>query len=68
MDNYKGIYANNNDRGPRYYEGGAHFSYSDLYKRLKQLKAETLTRAVSSDTVDLNIEKQSEILSHSFSH
>ena len=60
MDNYKGIYANNNDRGPRYYEGGAHFSYSDLYKRLKQLKAETSTRAVSSGTVDLNIEKQSQ--------
>lgn len=43
MDNYKGIYANNNDRQLRYYEGGAHFRYSDLFKRLKFLKSSMQT-------------------------
>lgn len=43
MDNYKGIYANNNDKQLRYYEGGAHFRYSDLFKRLKLLKSEMQT-------------------------
>ena len=36
MENYKGFYVNDkiNDK-PKFFEGGAHFKYSDLYKMLK---------------------------------
>ena len=38
MDNYKGIYANNNDSdNHRTYEAGAHFKYKDLVRELNYL-------------------------------
>ncbi len=38
MENYKGIYADKkeNDK-PKFYEGGAHFKYKQLYKILKSI-------------------------------
>ena len=36
MDNYRGIYFNN-PKDQKYYEGGAHFKYKDLYKKLLDL-------------------------------
>ena len=36
MDNYKGIYFNNS-KSLKYYEGGAHFSYIELYNELQIL-------------------------------
>jgi hypothetical protein len=35
-DNYKGFFYNDNDE-PKYYEGGAHFKYIDLYEKLENL-------------------------------
>lgn len=39
MKEYKGIYYDD-DTQPHYYEGGAHFKYVELYKRLTQLLKE----------------------------
>jgi hypothetical protein len=36
MNEYKGIYYNDNTE-QKYYEGGAHFKYNDLYKILEEL-------------------------------
>lgn len=36
MNDYKGIYYNNSNE-QQFYEGGAHFKYSELYKRLLTL-------------------------------
>ena len=36
MDNYKGLFYNNNKQ-QKFYEGGAHFRYKDLFKVLKIL-------------------------------
>ena len=36
MEEYKGIYYNDNEE-QQYYEGGAHFKYSELYKILEEL-------------------------------
>ena len=36
MNEYKGIYYNDNTK-QQYYEGGAHFKYNDLYKILEEL-------------------------------
>ena len=36
MDEYKGIYYNDN-KEQKYYEGGAHFKYKELYKILEEL-------------------------------
>ena len=37
MENYKGIFYND-EKEKKYYEGGAHFKYSDLVKKLLTLK------------------------------
>ena len=37
IENYKGIYFNNDEKEEqRYFEGGAHFQYKDLCKRLER--------------------------------
>lgn len=36
MDNYKGIYYNES-KEQKYFEGGAHFRYKDLFKTLMDL-------------------------------
>ena len=39
MENYKGYYVKNRiNNKPKFYEGGAHFKYSDLYKILKSFQ------------------------------
>ena len=38
MEDYKGIYYNNNDDEQDFFEGGAHFRYKDLYDILFQLE------------------------------
>ena len=41
MDNYRGIYADNNDNDNiKFYEGGAHFKYINLVKKLEILYKE----------------------------
>lgn len=37
MNEYKGIYYNDDAQEQKFYEGGAHFKYSDLCKRLESL-------------------------------
>ncbi len=36
MEEYKGLYYNDNTE-QKFYEGGAHFRYKDLYKILEEL-------------------------------
>ena len=36
MENYRGIYFNNANN-PKFYEGGAHFKYKDLYNKLMEI-------------------------------
>lgn len=36
MEEYKGIYYNENAEQP-YYEGGAHFKYNELYEILEEI-------------------------------
>ena len=36
MEEYKGIYHGDTNE-QKYYEGGAHFKYLDLYKKLEKL-------------------------------
>ena len=36
MEEYKGIYYNDNTK-QQYYEGGAHFKYIELYRSLEEL-------------------------------
>lgn len=38
MADYKGIYYNN-DSSEKYFEGGAHFRYKQLYKILEKLSS-----------------------------
>ena len=43
MADYKGIYYNN-DSSEKYFEGGAHFRYKQLYKILEKLSSEQKMR------------------------
>jgi hypothetical protein len=38
MEEYKGIYYNDDGDDQPYYEGGAHFKYIDLYETLLKLE------------------------------
>ena len=53
MDNYKGIYFNNS-KSLKYYEGGAHFSYKELYNELQILynKINKINIALKKENVD----------------
>ena len=48
MEEYKGIYYNDNSE-KRYYEGGAHFRYSDLVKALSILQRKNAPQKSSID-------------------
>ena len=39
-EEYKGFFYNNNEEEQKFYEGGAHFSYNELYKILDKLSKE----------------------------
>ena len=53
MDNYKGIYFNNS-KSLKYYEGGAHFSYKELYNELQILynKKNKINMTIKKENVD----------------
>jgi hypothetical protein len=53
MDNYKGIYFNNS-KSLKYYEGGAHFSYKELYNELQILynKKNKINMTLKKENVD----------------
>ena len=53
MDNYKGIYFNNS-KSLKYYEGGAHFSYKELYNELQILynKINKINMTLKKENVD----------------
>lgn len=40
LENYKGIFYDNNDQEENLYECGAHFSYIQMCKKLEDLKKE----------------------------
>ena len=45
-DNYKGFFYNDNDE-PKYFEGGAHFKYIDLYEKLENLVKKEVENYIS---------------------
>ena len=50
MLNYKGIYYKENDNNEiKYYEGGAHFKYSSLYKKLLELKRKDFIKSSNNE-------------------
>ena len=53
MENYKGIYFNNS-KSLKYYEGGAHFSYKELYNELQILynKKNKINMTLKKENVD----------------
>ena len=60
MNEYKGIYYNN-DSEHQYYEGGAHFKYKELFKVLEEIakkanskKIPKISKQVSFSLIFLN--------------
>lgn len=50
MHEYKGIYYDDSSQSKRYYEGGAHFKYSDLCHILKLLSSKSTTFSSSRNS------------------
>lgn len=50
MEDYKGIYYND-DTEQKYYEGGAHFKYKDLYKILEELSKKLNSKKIPNKTI-----------------
>ena len=48
MEEYKGIYYNDDGNDQQFYEGGAHFSYFELYSILEKLSKQTQARQRSA--------------------
>ena len=57
MENYKGIFYNDNEE-KNYYEGGAHFKYSDLVRELNKLCQEPKKNSSVNILVNSNSQKQ----------
>lgn len=56
MADYKGVYYQD-DNEQKYYEGGAHFKYSDLCKILEILFKEQQTKIKANELLSKNIRK-----------
>ena len=50
MEDYKGIYYND-DTKQKYYEGGAHFKYKELYKILEELSKKLNSKKIPNKTI-----------------
>ena len=48
MEEYKGIYYNDDGNDQQFYEGGAHFSYFELYSILEKLSKQSQARQRSA--------------------
>ena len=48
MEEYKGLYYNDDGNDQQFYEGGAHFSYFELYSILEKLSKQTQARQRSA--------------------
>lgn len=57
MENYKGIFYNDHEE-KKYYEGGAHFKYSDLVRELNKLCQEPKKNSSINILVNSNSQKQ----------
>jgi len=57
MENYKGIFYNDHEE-KKYYEGGAHFKYSDLVRELNKLIQEPKKNLSKNLLVNSNSQKQ----------
>ena len=57
MDNYKGLYYKES-KEQRYYEGGAHFSYEELYEVLLYLKEEQDKKNMSIEQKNVFVQNQ----------
>jgi copper chaperone CopZ len=60
MDEYKGIYYGD-DSEKKFFEGGAHFKYSKLYKRLEQIALERKEKEKEKEK-DLYIHKKKNLI------
>ena len=56
MEEYKGIYYND-DKEQKYYEGGAHFKYKELYKILEELAKKINSKKIPKKNKNVRIYK-----------
>ena len=63
MENYKGIYFDQESNEPKYYEGGAHFKYSELISILENyIKTLSNTRrGLSEDNINNKNHQQNQL-------
>ena len=50
MEDYKGIYYND-ETEQKYYEGGAHFKYKELYKILEELSKKLNSKKIPNKAI-----------------
>ena len=61
MENYKGFFFNK-EKEKKYYEGGAHFKYTDLVNALNDLLKETNNNLVINSSINNNTQKDNHII------
>ena len=61
MENYKGFFFNK-EKEKKYYEGGAHFKYTDLVNALNDLLKETNNNLVINTSINNNTQKDNHII------
>jgi len=61
MENYKGIFYNDHEE-KKYYEGGAHFKYSDLVRELNKLCQDPKKNSSISILLNSNSQKQGVVI------
>ena len=54
MNEYKGIYYNN-DSEHQYYEGGAHFKYKELFKILEEISKKVNSKKIPKNSKNVSI-------------
>ena len=65
MENYKGFFFNK-EKEKKYYEGGAHFKYTDLVNALNDLLKETNNNLIINTLINNNTQKDNLIISHKY--
>ena len=65
MENYKGFFFNK-EKEKKYYEGGAHFKYTDLVNALNDLLKETNNNLIINTLINNSTQKDNLIISHKY--
>jgi len=51
LENFKGIFYNNDEQEENLYECGAHFSYKEMYNKLEKLQKE-IEKIINQEEID----------------